>query len=234
MSDREDLPFITHPMDDTPLPAAKPAAVVPKPAPPRQEPVDMVARPASKGTDPKLQQPVALRPVATSLPSPVARAPDPKPVALAPAAAVSQPTTPPARAAEVRPTVESSASAPGPELDSLISSFEQQQKAIQEALRSHAIVKRELAEARMKVAAAEHELAQLRQQLGEAKAGADRAVGLQKQLDDSLMSHSALSAENAKLKMRANELDEKVRAATAAREEAEKRIAAAQAALQKK
>ncbi len=230
MSDREDLPFITHPMDDTPLPASKPAAVAPKLAPTRQEPVDMVARPASKGTDPKLQQPVAPRPATTSLPPAVARTAEPKPVAVAPAPVVS----PPAKPVEVRPAPESGASAPGPELDSLISSFEQQQKAIQDALRNHAIVKRELAETRMKVAAAEHELAQLRQQLGEAKAGADRAVGLQKQLDDSLMSHSSLSTENAKLKMRANELEEKVKAATAAREESEKRIAAAQAALQKK
>jgi len=216
MSDREDLPFITHPIDDTPLPAARPAAVSPKPAPSKQEPVDMVPRPSGRSPEAKAQQPAPPRPAPTTLPSPVARAPEPPsaPVAPAPQAA--------------------SSSAPGPELDSLISSFEQQQKAIQEALRNHAIVKRELAETRTKLAAAEHELAQLRQQLGEAKSGADRAVGLQRQLDDSLMAHSTLSTENAKLKMRANEMEDTVKSANAAREEAERRIAAAQAALHKK
>jgi hypothetical protein len=214
MSDREDLPFISLPADDTPLPAsavrATPGTAPAKPAPkPAQQPVDMVSKPTGRGTEVKQ-----------------APAPPPRPVSNTFEALVVE-SKPVEKAAPPPPAPAAPSGGAHTELDSLLASFAQQQKAIQDALRNYATVKRECDEIRAKLAACEHELAQTRQQLAEARAGADKSQQLQKQLDGSLLAHSTLSTENAKLMMRANELEEKLKAA-------DERIAAALAALQKK
>jgi len=257
MSEREDLPFISMPDEDTKArykqAPAKPAA--PPPARPAPEPVDMVARPTGKSPDrrPPLSNPAPLTlPSAATMGSPsagfdkiqlieesndvvVEKIAEPKPAA-APAPAAKAPPPPPTPAPS------------GDDADALLERLNQQHSQIQDALRGSTVVRRERDEARARAAALEHEAAQLRQQVQELKPAADKSKALQRELDASLMSHSQLSTDNAKLKMRANELEERaqeaearaaqseeqLKDAKAGRDDAEKRIVAAVAALQRK
>jgi hypothetical protein len=174
--------------------------------------------------------------------------PPPPPARLAPPppppAAARAPAPPPPRV-ETRPAAPPPPPPPAPsggddEADGLLKRLNEQHKAIEDALRNYTKVSKERDEARARAAAAEHELVQLRAQVAELAPLADKAKDLQEKLDASLLSYSMSSSENAKLKMRANELDERSKsleqraiAAEMAAKKAETSYATADAAARK-
>lgn len=268
MPDREDLPFISFDENEPPKPPAKPTP--PKSAPAKgaaaqDRLVDMVSKPTGKGTA-KREAPASTGAGAGTPPMtlPSAATISEADGRNAPVTKVDQveliddepglAATAPARMSPKKADPIPPPSAVKPPMDDA-ESLLRQHKAVEEGLRNYARVTKERDEVRAKVASLEHELAQARRQIAELKEIADKVKELREKLDQSLLSHSMLSTENAKFKMRANELEEKLRqaeqraqaaeaaqkkaesavqAARDARDESEKRIAAALAALQAK
>lgn len=86
-------------------------------------------------------------------------------------------------------------------------------RKIEEVLRDSKNAKAEREEARQRIAHLEHELAQAREQVEALKQTADQARDFQRRFEEATKAQVAATAETANLKIRANELDTKLKAA---------------------
>ncbi|MBI2931826.1 MAG: hypothetical protein HYY16_09255 [Planctomycetes bacterium] len=267
MSDHRDLPFISLPdeMEETSKTFAPKSAVLTKPAAeaasgrsqttsitkgPRPEAVEMVSRPSGKGTAWKQPQNPAAK--STLVPPSGGTVSEAEKRHATAETRVGEPAVHAASGPLAPISKKPEAAAPSA-IDKESDLLLQQHRAIEEALRNYGPIKREREDLRVRVAMLEHELAQTRQQVAELRVQADKVKELQEKLDASLLSHSMLSTENAKLKMRLSEVEDKLKQseqraqttegvlkkmetalqnAKEARDDAERRIAGALAALQ--